>query len=158
MRLHRLRWAGVAAAVLFAVGGHAERKAVFGEYAVHYTVFNATFLRPQIAERYGIARERDRAVANISVLDAAGRAVEVPLTGSFRNLLGRVESLRFRTFRAGDAVYYLATLTYPHAEVLRFEIVADLPGYGPATVSFQQALYQAAPSTWLKMIATRTAR
>ena len=141
MPLHRLRWVGVAATVLLAVGGHAEQKAVFGEYAVHYAVFNASFLRPQIAERYRIVRGLDRALANVSVLDAAGRAVEVTVTGSFRNLLGQVEPLRFRTVREGDAIYYLASLTYPHAEALRFEIVADLPGYGSATVAFQQTLY-----------------
>ena len=144
MSVHWLRWAGAAALlllILFAVGSHAERKAVFGEYAVHYTVFNTKFLRPEIAERYGVVRARDHALANVSVLDAAGRAVEVPVTGSFRNLLGQVEPLSFRTVRAGDSTYYLASLTYPHAEVLRFEIVADLPGHGPATVSFQQTLY-----------------
>ncbi|MYE14498.1 MAG: DUF4426 domain-containing protein [Gammaproteobacteria bacterium] len=141
MSVHCLRWAGVAAAILLAAGGHAEQKAVFGEYAIHYTVFNASFLRPEIAERYGIVRGLDRALANVSVLDAAGRAVEAPVTGSFRNLLGHVEPLRFRTVRQGDSVYYLASLTYPHAEALRFEIVADLPGYGPATVTFQKTLY-----------------
>ena len=141
MSLHWLRWAGAAALLLLAVGSQAERKAVFGEYAVHYTVFNTKFLRPEIAERYGVERARDRALANVSVLDAAGRAIDVPVTGFFRNLLGQVEPLSFRTVRAGDSTYYLASLTYPHAEALRFEIVADLPGHGPATVSFQQTLY-----------------
>lgn len=141
MSLHWLRTAGVAAALLLAAGGHAEQKAVFGGYAIHYTVFNASFLRPQIAERHGIVRGLDRALANVSVLDAEGRAVEAPVTGSFRNLLGQVERLRFRTVRQGDSVYYLASLTYPHGEALRFEIVADLPGHGPATVTFQKTLY-----------------
>lgn len=141
MSVHWLRSAGVAAAILFATAGQAEQKAVFGEYAVHYTVFNASFLRPEIAARYDIVRGLDRALANVSVLDAADRAVEVTVTGSFRNLLGQVEPLRFRTVREGDAIYYLASLTYPHAEALRFEIVAHLPGYGPATVAFQQTLY-----------------
>ena len=141
MSVHWLRCAGAAALLLLALGVQAERKAVFGEYAVHYTVFNTKFLRPEIAERYGVVRARDHALANVSVLDAAGRAVEVPVTGSFRNLLGQVEPLSFRTVRTGDSTYYLASLTYPHAEALRFEIVADLPGHGPATVAFQQTLY-----------------
>ena len=127
--------------VLAALAGQAEQRAVFGDYAVHYVVFNASFLRPQIAERYGIVRGRDKALANVSVLDADGRAVEASVTGSFRNLLGQVETLRFRIVREGDALYYLASLTYPHAEALRFEIVADLPGHGPATVHFQQTMY-----------------
>ena len=142
MAVRRRLWsAAVGAVLLAAFAGHAEQKETFGEHAVHYVVFNASFLRPQIAERYGIVRGRDRALVNVSVLDAEDRAVDVPVTGSFRNLLGQVERLRFRTVREGDAIYYLASLTYPHAEALRFEIVADLPGYGPATVAFQQTLY-----------------
>ena len=138
------RWfrsAALSGVLLLALAGQAEQKAAFGDYAVHYVVFNASFLRPQIAERYGIVRGRDKALANVSVLDADGRAVEAPVTGSFRNLLGQVETLRFRAVREGDALYYLASLTYPHAEALRFEIVADLPGHGPATIAFQQTLY-----------------
>ena len=142
MAVRRRPWSAAMGAVLLAaLAGHAEQQETFGEHAVHYVVFNASFLRPQIAERYGIVRGRDRALVNVSVLDAGDRAVDVPVTGSFRNLLGQVERLRFRTVREGDAIYYLASLTYPHAEALRFEIVADLPGYGPATVAFQQTLY-----------------
>ena len=140
----RARWLCLAVAaglIASAVAGHAEQKAVFGDYAVHYVVFNASFLRPQIAARYDIVRGRDKALVNVSILDADGQAVEASVSGSFRNLLGQVEQLPFRSVREGDAIYYLAALTYPDAEALRFEIVAELPGYGPARVAFQQTLY-----------------
>ena len=139
--VRRLRLAVGAGLIASALAGHAEQKAVFGDYAVHYVVFNASYLRAQIAERYDIVRGRDKALANVSILDADGQAVEASVSGSFRNLLGQVEHLRFRPVREGDAIYYLAALTYPHAEALRFEIVAELPGYGPARVAFQQTLY-----------------
>lgn len=140
-RAHWLRLAVGAGLIASAFAGHGEQKAVFGDYAVHYVVFNASFLRPQIAGRYGIVRGRDKALANVSILDADGRALDAPIAGTFKNLLGQVEDLHFRQVREGDAVYYLASLTYPHAEALRFEIVAELPGYGPARIAFQQTLY-----------------
>lgn len=139
-------------AALAAAAALAERKATFGDHAVHYSVFNTTFLQPEIAERYGVVRARDRALVNISVLDADGRAMATSVTGSVRNLLGQSHSLRFRRFDEGDAIYFLATLAYEHGEALRFEIVAELPEGAAATaqaggdlrratVQFQQTLY-----------------
>ena len=131
-------------AVLILLAGtlaHAEQKAVFGEHELHYVVFNTTFLKPEIASRYGITRGRDKALVNVSVLDGAGRAVAAPVAGKVTNLLGQERTLAFRRFDEGEAIYYLATLTYEHLEALRFEIVAELPGHGPARVRFQQTLH-----------------
>ena len=141
----------VAGAALVAATAVAERKATFGDYAVHYSVFNTTFLQPGIAQRYGVARARDRALVNISVLDASGQAMAVPVTGSVRNLLGQARELNFRRFDEGGAIYFLATLAYEHGEALRFEIIAELPDSAAtaqaggaarrASVQFQQTLY-----------------
>ena len=125
----------LAAGALFA-----EQKQSFGGYDVHYSVFNPSFLRAEIAERYDIVRGRDKALVNISVLDGE-RSVTVPVSGSVMNLLGQSQALDFREVREGEAVYYLAMLTYQDRDTLRFEITADLPGHGPAVVKFQQTLY-----------------
>ena len=135
-----MRLAAVLALVAGAVA-HAEQKAVFGEHELHYVVFNTTFLKPAIARRYGITRGRDKALVNVSILDGTGRAVAAPVAGKVTNLLGQEQTLPFRRFDEGEAIYYLATLTYEHLEALRFEIVADLPGHGPARVRFQQTLH-----------------
>ena len=130
-----------AAVVVLAAGTLlAEQKQSFGSYEVHYSVFNPSFLRAEIAERYDVVRGRDKALVNISVLDGE-RTVTVPVSGSVKNLLGQSQPLRFREVREGEAVYYLAMLTYQDRDTLRFEITADLPGYGPAVVKFQQTLY-----------------
>ncbi len=128
-------------ALLAAAVAQAEQKAVFGDIELHYVVFNTTFLQPEIARRYGITRGRDKALVNITVLDAAGAALAAPVAGNVTNLLGQQRALSFRRVAEGDAIYYLAALTYEHQETLRFEIVADLPGHGPARVHFQQMLH-----------------
>lgn len=120
---------------------HAEQKAIFGEHELHYVVFNTTFLKPAIASRHGITRGRDKALVNVSILDGAGRAVGVPVSGKVTNLLGQERALPFRRIDEGEAIYYLAPLTYGDQEVLRFELVAELPGRGPARVRFQQRLH-----------------
>ena len=132
--------AAMAVLVLAAGTLFAEQKQSFGDYEVHYSVFNPSFLRAEIAERYGFVRGRDKALVNVSVFDGE-RSVTVPMTGSVKNLLGQSQTLDFREVREGEAVYYLAMLTYQDRDTLRFEITADLPGYGSAVVKFQQTLY-----------------
>ena len=111
---------------------------------MHYSVFNPSFLRAEVAQRYDVVRGRDKALVNVSVLDGE-RSVIVPVTGTVKNLLGQSQALNFREVREGDAIYYLATLTYQDRDTLRFEISADLPGYGMAVVRFQQTLYWESP-------------
>ena len=131
-----------ATAVLILVAGvlSAEQKQAFGDYEVHYSVFNPSFLRAEVAERYDVVRGRDKAVVNVSILDGE-RSVALPVTGTVKNLLGQLQPLDFREVKEGEAVYYLAMLTYQDRDTLRFEITADLPGYGAAVVKFQQTLY-----------------
>ena len=131
-----------ATAVLILVAGvlSAEQKQAFGDYEVHYSVFNPSFLRAEVAERYDVVRGRDKAVVNVSILDGE-RSVALPVTGTVKNLLGQLQPLDFREVKEGEAVYYLAMLTYQDRDTLRFEITADLPGYGPAILQFQETLY-----------------
>ena len=132
---------GAIASVIVAVVSLGEQKKTFGGYDVHYAVFNTSLLSAEIAARYDLVRGRDKALINVSILDAQQRAVSVPISGTVKNLLGQVKDLQFRRVQEGGAVYFLATLTYEHREALRFEIVADLPGYGPAMLAFQRTLF-----------------
>lgn len=158
MRARVLRagvWLALGGGVALAgTGALAERKESFGAYDVHYSVINATYLRPEIARRYGVTRGRDRALANVSVLDADGRAIAVPVTGRVKNLLGQSRPLQFRRFEDGGAVYHLATFAFDDGEALRFELFADLPDAGEqaapaasggapqrAQIRFQQTLH-----------------
>ena len=135
-----MRKAATAVLILAAGVLSAEQKQMFGDYEVHYSVFNPSFLRAEVAERYDVVRGRDKAVVNVSILDGE-RSVALPVTGTVKNLLGQLQPLDFREVKEGEAVYYLAMLTYQDRDTLRFEITADLPGYGAAVVKFQQTLY-----------------
>lgn len=135
-----MKRAAIAALAFVAGTLSAEQKQTFGDYEVHYSIFNPSFLRAEVAERYGVVRGRDKAVVNVSILEEE-RSVAVSVTGTVKNLLGQLQPLDFREVREGEAVYYLAMLTYQDRDTLRFEITADLPGYGPAVLRFQQTLY-----------------
>ncbi len=119
----------------------AEQMQKFGDWEVHYILVPTTFLKPAIAEQYGIVRGRDRAYLNISVLDRDLDPVSIGIDGTMTNLLGQQQDLEFREVREGSAIYYLTTIKYTDREVLRFEILVTPPEDSSKTLKFQQQMY-----------------
>ncbi len=93
------RWWLVASVLLLSVSLQAEQMQKFGDWEVHYILVPTTFLKPAIAEQYGIVRGRDRAYLNISVLDRGLDPVPVDIDGTMTNLLGQQQHLEFQEFR-----------------------------------------------------------
>lgn len=101
----------------------AEQKQQLGDWDVHYIAFNSTFLTPEIASHYGIIRSKYNGLLNISVLKTDGQqAQKVALTGKATNLLGQEKTLSFKEVVDGQAVYYLATITFRHEEAYNFTV------------------------------------
>jgi hypothetical protein len=119
----------------------AEIKKDLGDWEVHYIAFTTTFLSPQIARANDIERSGRNALVNISVLDKRTKeAQEVEISGSARNLLGTNKTLTFKQVNEGDAIYYLADVTFSDKEVLRFDI--DIKqGRTTQNLKFQQTMY-----------------
>ena len=126
---------------LFAATAQAEQFKPFGEWQVHYVAFNATRLPTAVAERYGIVRGPTKALLNVTAVRQGGAGEAVQVSGRFLNLLGQPQTLSFRQIEDDGAVYYLAAFDFENAEVLRFEIDLELPGYGAAELRFQQPLH-----------------
>lgn len=131
--------------LLLSITAHAEQLQRLGPVEVHYSLLPTTFLKPAIAEQYGVTRGPDRALLNISVLDARvqpiSRAVAALLNGTMTNLLGQTQSLEFRETREGDAIYYLAELKHSDREVLRFDIEVIVDGVVLGHLAFQQQMF-----------------
>src|SRR5690554_5561702 len=72
----------------------------FGDYTVHYSVFNSTFLKPEIAQTYGLIRARDRALINVSVTKTDDEKTTLGLPAQVRgqtsNLLQQQQQLDFQ--------------------------------------------------------------
>ncbi len=118
---------------------------VFGDYEVHYSVFNSSFLGPENAARYGVVRAADRAVLNISVRSRRdGKSRPVPAqVRAIRNDLIHRRPLEFTRVQEQDAVYYLAQFLFQHRERLHFEITVEPAGGSRAySFRFQQRLYR----------------
>ena len=126
--------------LLLSLPAFAERKETFGELAVHYSVFNSSFLQPDIAAAVGLNRSKTIGVLNISALkDGQGQPAKV--SGSVKNLLGQSSSLQFKQVLESGAVYYLAEFPLRQREVLTFTIQVQVGDGAPNTLTFNQEVF-----------------
>jgi len=127
--------------VLLALPAAADQFKSFDDVEVHYAVVNTLFLQPDVAAHYGIVRGKDRAIVNLSVLGHDGVALLADVTGTAVNLLSQQAPLQFSVIREGDAIYYIASITYTDQDVLRFRIAVNAPDRAPMNLEFQQQMF-----------------
>lgn len=118
----------------------------FGDYEVHYSVFNSTFVQPEVASTYNINRARNRALVNISVMrtesgqTSLGKPANV--SGTATNLIQRQQELDFREISDGTATYYIASLRHIDEEMYNFKIqVTPEDGSRGYELTFSRKLY-----------------
>ena len=136
--MHRL--ASLLLCLLVALPAFAERKQTFGDLDVHYSVFNSSFLQPDIAAAAGLTRSKTVGVLNIAALkDGKGQAAKV--SGTLKNLLGQTSELKFKQVLESGAVYYLAEFPLREREMLTFSINVQIGDGAPHTLTFNQEVF-----------------
>ncbi len=115
----------------------------FGDYQVYYSVFNSTFVPPDIASVHGIVRGEDRALINISVIRAdGGLGVPAKVSGAATNLLQQSQTLSFQEISEADTTYYIAPVRHLNEEIYNFSIQVQPDGAEQAfDLRFTQKLY-----------------
>ena len=111
--------------IAFATVSNAENMKKMNGINVHYIALSSTFLTPEIAKAYSIERSRYKGLVNISVLDNTQEgkpSKTVIINGKARNDVGQIKSLDFTEVVEGDAVYYLAQVSYTNEETIYFDI------------------------------------
>jgi hypothetical protein len=136
----------IALALLLSPLAQAEQFQQFGNYQVHYSAVNTSFLTPEVATASGITRSRATAFLNVSVLelqpDGSTKAVHVPVDGTVSTLSGQAQPLSFRTLRDGESIYRIATFGIQDGEPMRFELSVSLErNEPPVVVNFVRRLY-----------------
>lgn len=123
----------------------AEQKASQGNVDVHYTAFNSLFLRPQIAQQYGLVRSHNIAILHISARTnhGSGNSASVParIEGEMINLLSHRTAIKFREIQEPGVWYYLATFRFTDGELLRFELNVLADGE-TVPLHFRQQFYR----------------
>lgn len=118
----------------------------FGEYRVYYSVFNSTFLTPEVAAAYGFTRAKDQALINISLIrhssSGSSLGLSAQVSGSARNLIGQSTNLNFKEIQEGEATYYLAAFTFADQDPLNFDISVQQDNSSATyEVQFTRTLY-----------------
>lgn len=118
----------------------------FGDYAVHYNVFNSTDIPAKVAEAYKLVRGVDRALVNISLTKTENGKTSLGLpmqvSGKTKNLMQQQQTLNFIEISEGDATYYLAPFVFNNEELLHFNIQVDVgEDSKPMNVNFSRTLY-----------------
>ncbi len=98
----------------------------FGDYVVHFNAISTDHLQPDVARTYNIARSKNRAMLNISIIkkaeDTIGQSVPGEVQLAANNLTGQVKNLTLRQIQEGDAIYYIGDVPVANAETLVFNL------------------------------------
>ncbi len=117
----------------------------FGDYTIHYSVFNSDFLSPEVARTYGIKRSKKRAVMNISVTknekDMLPKPVPAKVSATAINIYKQLKPMRIREVKEPNAYYYIAEIPISDGEQIDFKVTAEAEGKKIGTVNFQQTFY-----------------
>lgn len=135
--------------VLAGASSHAEdvqTSQTFDNYEVHYSVFNTSFLTPQVAAAYGITRSKNKALMNIAVLekqpDGRMKNVTAILSGEQYDLI-RHTPLTFQEVREEHAIYYLSSFDIQNRTTVYFTVNIQPDPNRPAyKLQFSKMLYR----------------
>lgn len=118
----------------------------FGDYTVHFSVFNSTFITPEVAKLYQLTRGGNQVLVNISLTKTVEGNTTLGLpavvSGTATNLIQQQRALEFKAINEGEATYYLAPLRHTNEEVVNFVIqVQAETETAPFTVRFNRTLH-----------------
>ena len=134
------RFASLLLCLLFTLPAFAERKQTFGELDVHYSVFNSSFLQPDVAAAAGLTRSKTVGVLNIAAIEG-GKGQPAKVSGTLKNLLGQTVELQFKQVLESGAVYYLAEFPLREREILTFTVNLQIGDGAPHTLTFNQEVF-----------------
>lgn len=117
----------------------------FGDYTIHYSVFNSDFLSAPVAKSYGIIRSKNRAVLNVTVTKKGEgplpQPIEANIVGRAFNVYQQAKPLDLREIQEKGAVYYIAEFPVANKETVNFEIAASQNSHTIGKVTFQQQFF-----------------
>jgi len=115
----------------------------FAKYSVHYTVFNSTFLQPEVAAAYKLKRSEYESLINVSVVKTGEYGgLPVTISGTVTDLMQQQKALQFQEIREDSVVYYLAPVRIAGEDTVHFDISVTPEGESePLVTTFTQKIY-----------------
>ena len=122
--------AGVLLGLIVTTTALAQQSTRFGQYELHHSIVYTTFLSPEVASEYGIARGTDKAILTLSVRDVdsgeiAGRPMAID--GRTWDLITGGD-MDIKEIREGRATYYIIPFEFLDREYRFFEFTFQPEG------------------------------
>jgi hypothetical protein len=114
-----------------------------GDHVVHFSAQSTDQLPPEVARAYNIVRSKNRAMLNVSVLQASdGSAVVADVSVKTVNLTGQLKNVTMRQIDEGEAIYYIGEVAIANRETLVFDISVTPDGSDQASdVRFKRQFF-----------------
>ncbi|WFM71582.1 DUF4426 domain-containing protein [Halomonas sp. CKK8] len=144
---HSLAALAMGLALLLTLPAQAQQYEQVGDYQIHYSAVNTSFLPEEVAREHGIQRSQVMALLNVSVVEELEDGSTRPVTASVDGRIGGLEGgdatpLSFRPLRIGDTPSQVAVFRIHEDEPMRFDLrVRYDRNAAPAEVSFIQRFY-----------------
>ena len=117
----------------------------FGDLLVYRTVFNSSYLPPDIASNVGLERGPTHGVINIAVQRQTAEGpvpVDAIVEGNVRNVLEQRQKLDFIRVQEEESIYFVANYTAAQRGVLRFEVSVQAEEGAPThAMTFMQEFH-----------------
>ncbi|HEY5567936.1 MAG TPA: DUF4426 domain-containing protein [Gammaproteobacteria bacterium] len=98
----------------------------FGDYVVYINALMTDQLTPDVAEKHGIVRSKNRALLTVSIHrkqpNGATAAVAADISASAVNLSGQLRAVLLREVREEAAIYYIGELAVNDTETLLYTL------------------------------------
>ena len=114
-----------------------------GNHVVHFSAQNTDQLPTEVARAYNIVRSPNRAMLNVSVLEAESqKAVTADVTVQTVNLTGQMKNVTMRMIQEQEAIYYIGETPVANQETLIFDISVRPDGVDEASqMRFKRQFY-----------------
>lgn len=126
--------------------GNTDTVQTIGNYQVHYSTLNTSFLSTKVAKAYGITRGKDKALLNVAILKKQAGGEYLPIKANVKvelNDLVHKRQLSVQEVVEEYAVYYLSPFDIDHKVTIYFTVAAQVEGrQTPIEVKFQRRLYK----------------
>jgi DNA-directed RNA polymerase specialized sigma54-like protein len=114
-----------------------------GDHVVHFNAMTTDQLTPEIARAYDFVRSKNRAMLNVSVVNASDNtSVPAEVTVKAVNLTGQLKNVPMRRIQEQEAIYYIGEVAVANRETLIFDISITPQGAdAPSEVRFKRQFF-----------------
>jgi hypothetical protein len=133
-----------AAPATMATAAQQEATSRVGDVTIRASAMPTAMLAPEVASRYGIARDERTVMLLVAVrqgTEMQETSLPATITATATNLSGQRQPITLRELRSGDLLDYVGTVETSLPDTLRFDLTILREGGASSTMQFSREFY-----------------